>query len=226
MPTWIKICGTTNLVDALAAAEAGANALGFVFAESPRFIEPEAAADIIAELPEDLEKVGVFVDESPELVLQVANVAGLTGVQLQGDETADYVRTLAALTHTPLKIIKGMQAGGGRFEGLAELAGMEELLDAVLLDSGSRSQRGGTGKTFDWIGASDVILKLQQDVPVVIAGGLTAENVTEAVCLFRPYGVDVVTGVEREVRHKDPQRLKRFIHSVRKADRAGSERKQ
>ncbi len=226
MRTWIKICGTTNLVDALASVEAGADALGFVFAESPRRIEPDAAADIIAELPEDVEKIGVFVSESPELVLQVASEAGLTGVQLQGDESADYVRTLAALTHIPLKIIKGVQAGAGRFEGLAELAGVEELLDAILLDSGSRSQRGGTGKTFDWMAASDVILKLQQEIPVIIAGGLKAENVAEAVCLFRPFGVDVVTGVEREPRHKDPARLQRFIRSVREADRAGSERQQ
>jgi phosphoribosylanthranilate isomerase len=226
LKTWVKICGTTNLVDALAATEAGADAIGFVFAESARRVEPEVVRDIVEELPEELEKIGVFVNESPELVLQVARDAGLTGVQLQGDESADYVRTLAALTHTPLKIIKGVPAGAGRFEGLAEFAGVEELLDAVLLDSGSRAQRGGTGKTFDWIAASDVILKLQQDIPVIIAGGLNPENVTEAVYLFRPFGVDVVSGVEREPRHKDPERLKHFIHSVREADRAGSERKQ
>lgn len=226
MSTWIKICGTTNLVDALASIEAGANALGFVFAESSRHIEPEAAAEIIEELPEEVEKVGVFVNESPELVLQVAKQAGLTGVQLQGDESADYIRTLAALTHQPLKIIKTLHAGSGHFAALATHSASLELLDAVLLDSGSRTQRGGTGKTFDWQAASEVVLKLQQEIPVIIAGGLKPENVSQAVCLFRPQGVDVVSGVEREPGHKDHERLRRFVQAVREADHAGSERKQ
>lgn len=226
MKTWIKICGTTNLVDALAAAEAGADAIGFLFAESPRQVEPEAAADIVQELPEQVEKIGVFVNESPEYVLQVAHEAGLTGVQLHGDESPDYVKTLVSLVHEPLRIIKAIPAEGGKFSGLGEFGGGEDLVDAIMVDSSTRRKRGGTGKAFDWLRASDFILGLQQTTPVVIAGGLTPENVSAAVCLFRPFGVDVVTGVEREHGHKDPERLRRFIASVRDADCSGSERQQ
>lgn len=226
MRTWIKICGTTNLVDALAAVEAGADAVGFLFAESPRRVEPEVARDIVEELPEPPEKIGVFVNESAEYVLQVAREVGLTGVQLHGDESPDYVKTLLSLTHEPLKIIKTIPAEVGKFSGLGEFGGGEDLVDAIMVDSGTRKMRGGTGKPFDWLLLSDFILGLQQTMPVVIAGGLNPENVSAAVCLFRPYGVDVVTGVEREHGHKDPARLRRFIASVRSADCAGSERKQ
>jgi phosphoribosylanthranilate isomerase len=225
MKTWIKICGTTNLVDALAATEAGADALGFVFAESPRWVEPEAVADIVEELPEAVEKIGVFVDESPELVLQVVREANLTGVQLHGDESPDYVQTLQSLAHGPLKVIKSIPARDGK-HGLGSFTGGEELVDAILVDSSTRAMRGGTGKPFDWMKASDLILGLQQASPVIIAGGLNPENVSAAVCLFRPFGVDVVTGVEREPGHKDHERLRRFVAAVREADSAGSERKQ
>lgn len=226
MKTWIKICGTTNLVDALAASQAGADAVGFIFAESPRRIEPEVAGDIVQELPEPLEKIGVFVNESAEYVLQVAREAGLTGIQLHGDESPDYVKTLVSLVHEPLKIIKAIPAAVGRSGGLGEFGGGEDLVDAIMVDSGTRTMRGGTGKPFDWLSASDFILGLQETVPVVIAGGLRPENVTAAVCMFRPFGVDVVTGVEREHGRKDHERLRRFIANVREADCAGSERKQ
>jgi len=224
--TWIKICATTNLVDALAAAEAGADALGFVFAESTRRVEPEAVRDIVEELPARVEKIGVFVNESPEYVLQVAKEAGLTGVQLHGEESPDYVKTLLALLHEPLKVIKGIRPPAGKTVGLGDFGGGEDLVDAVLIDSGQGRQRGGNGKPFDWVRASDFVLGLQQSVPVVIAGGLKPENVSAAVCLFRPFGVDVATGVEREPGHKDHERLRRFIAVVREADVAGSERKQ
>lgn len=226
MKTWIKICGTTNLVDALAAAEAAADAVGFVFAESPRRVEPEVVREIVEELPDPLEKIGVFVNESAEYVLQVAREAGLTGVQLHGDESPDYVKTLLSHVHEPLKIIKTIPAELGKFSGLGDFGGGEDLVDAIMVDSGTPKMRGGTGKVFDWLRASDFILGLQQTMPVVIAGGLNPENVSAAVCLFRPFGVDVVTGVERDHGHKDHERLRRFVRAVREADCAGSERKQ
>jgi phosphoribosylanthranilate isomerase len=226
LKTWIKICGTTNLVDALAAAQAGVDALGFIFAESPRRVEPQVAGEIAQELPPNLEKIGVFVNESPEYVLQVAKEAALTGVQLHGDESPDYIKTLVSILHIPLKIIKAIPAEQGKAGAPAQYGAQEELVDAFMVDSGTRSQRGGTGKVFDWLRASDLILGLQATTPVIIAGGLTPENVSSAVCLFRPFGVDVVTGVEREPGHKDHEKVRRFIASVRSADCAGSERKQ
>ncbi|HUS19313.1 MAG TPA: phosphoribosylanthranilate isomerase [Terriglobales bacterium] len=222
MKTWIKICGTTNLVDALAATQAGANALGFIFAESPRRIDPEAAADIVQELPEELEKVGVFVNESPEYILQVAREVELTAIQLHGDESPEYVKSLISLLHQPLKILKALPAQKDKPGGLSDYGDV----DAVLIDSGNQKVRGGTGKVFDWLSAGDFIVELQQSIPVIIAGGLTPENVAAAVCMFRPFGVDVVTGVERAPGHKDPERLRRFVANVRAAELAGSERKQ
>lgn len=227
MKTWIKICGNTNLVDSLAAAEAGADALGFLFAESPRRIEPEVARDIIQELPEPVEKIGVFVNESPEFVLQVARTAGLTGVQLHGEESTGYLTTLLSLAAPDeFKIIKSIQAELGCLRGLGPFAGGEEMVSALLVDSGSIKLRGGTGQVFNWVRASDFILGLQELAPVIIAGGLTPDNVSAAVGLFRPYGVDVVTGVEKEHGKKDNDKLKQFIYNVRSTEMNASDRKQ
>jgi phosphoribosylanthranilate isomerase len=220
--TWIKICGTTNLVDGLAAAEAGADAVGFIFTDSPRRIEPDTAADIAHELPDEIERVGVFVNDPPEYILQVARDVELTGIQLHGDESPDYVKTLVSNLHEPLKIIKAIPVETEKFTGMGDYGGV----DAIMVDSGTKKLRGGTGKVFDWLSAGDFIFGLQQALPVIIAGGLKPENVSTAVCMFRPFGVDVVTGVEREPGHKDHERLRRFIATVRAADVAGSERKQ
>jgi phosphoribosylanthranilate isomerase len=213
---WIKICATTNLEDALAALDAGANALGFILTESPRQITPEKAAEIISALPPSVEKIGVVVNESPQALAKLAADLGLTGVQLQGDEQAEelpeYRRALGLR-----KIIKTLQAR----ELLADPAKRDAYLrvrrsfDGILLDSGSAAARGGTGQTFDWKAMLPIVERIKEAAPLVIAGGLNPENVADAIRLFDPCGVDVVSGVEREVGQKDPAKIRAFVEAAR-----------
>jgi phosphoribosylanthranilate isomerase len=219
---WIKICGTTNLEDALAATEAGANALGFVFAPSPRRISPRDAARITAALPPSVEKIGVFVNQSVDLVLDTVEKAGLTGVQLHGDEDVRYARQLQQ-KNGQLRIIKAISlrdVGDGKGKGLAVATQDEaaKAFTALLLDSGSGSRRGGTGSTFDWQEAAPMARLFAKKFPLIIAGGLNAENVAKALRIFQPWGVDVVSGVERAPGEKDPAKLRAFIAAVRAAE--------
>ena len=220
--TWVKICATTNLPDALASVAAGANALGFIFAPSTRRITVEAAAGIIAELPPSVEKIGVFVNETPTDLAEVAEKAGLTGAQLHGDELAtqiaDFRRALGRR-----KIIKTLQArqlleNDAREQVIGEYLKAREHFDAVLLDSGSPQQRGGTGIPFDWELAVPIAGAIGSVMRLIIAGGLNAENVSKAIRLFRPFGVDVVSGVEGAIGKKDEARLDSFLASVRQAE--------
>ena len=213
---WIKICATTNLEDARDSIAAGANALGFIFAPSPRRLTPEAARDIIAALPPPVEKIGVVVNQTPQSLQQLAEATGLTGLQLHGDEAAaqlpEFRRALGAR-----KIIKTLPAR----ELLAAPAMLDEYLrnsksfDAILLDSGSPAARGGTGVPFDWNAAVPLVNRIQEHLPVIIAGGLTPENVADAIRLFRPSGLDVVSGVELAPGRKDPARLRAFMAAAR-----------
>ncbi len=219
--TWIKICATTNLYDAQASLAAGADALGFIFAPSSRRIEVEQAAEIISALGDEIECIGVFVNETPSRIAEVVEQARLTGVQLHGDEPADqmqeYRRALGQR-----KIIKTLQAREllSSPDTLNGYLQMRQSIDAILLDSGSPSQRGGTGATFDWVAAAPVVAKVRAEMPVIIAGGLNPENVGEAIRLFAPWGVDVVSGVEREVGKKDEAKLRSFVGAVRQAQLA------
>ncbi|HME32731.1 MAG TPA: phosphoribosylanthranilate isomerase [Terriglobales bacterium] len=221
--TWIKICATTNLRDAQASIAAGANALGFIFAPSRRRIEIGTTAEIIAALPAEIEKIGVFVNETPEHVAVVAAQLGLTGCQLHGDEpvgqVAKYRQALGSR-----KLIKTLQArellshGGDRMlQGYLEASGS---IDAILLDSGRPGNRGGTGLPFDWEMALPIVQKIKAVLPVIIAGGLTAENVSQAIRLFDPWGVDVVSGVERETGRKDETKLRNFVAAARQVESA------
>ncbi len=221
--TWVKICATTNLRDAQASVAAGANALGFIFAPSTRRIEVQTAAEIIAALPAEIEKIGVFVNETPERVAAIAERAGLTGVQLHGDEPA---AQLAAYRQAVggRRLIKTLQAR----ELLAEAGGQvlqrylakSESLDAILLDSGVPSKRGGTGVPFDWEAALPLVKRIKAVLPVIIAGGLTAGNVVQAIRLFDPWGVDVVSGVESEAGRKDEAKLRGFVAAARQTESA------
>ncbi|MGA2903741.1 MAG: phosphoribosylanthranilate isomerase [Candidatus Korobacteraceae bacterium] len=215
--TWLKVCGTTNLHDAQLTVAAGANALGFVFAPSSRRIEIADAAEIIAKLPNGIEKIGVFVNETPARVAEVTRRIGLTGVQLHGDEPADgmpdFRRALGER-----KIIKTLQAHDilqpGR-EWLAEYLSAHGSIDAILLDSGSAQQRGGTGIPFAWEEVLPLAAAIREAMPLIIAGGLNAENVAEALRRFDSWGVDVVSGVERKPGKKDEARLRNFVAAVR-----------
>ena len=219
---WIKICATTNLDDARAALDAGANALGFILTASPRQITPEKAAEIISALPASVEKIGVVVNEPPEALAKLAADIGLSGVQLQGDEPPgqlpEFRRALGLR-----KIIKTLQAR----ELLADRSRLDAYLaqhnsyDGILLDSGSAAARGGTGQTFDWNAMLPLVQQIKDVAPVVIAGGLNPENVAEAVRLFDPCGVDVVSGVEREVGKKDAVKIRAFVEAARSAGSHG-----
>lgn len=216
--TWVKICATTNLGDAQASLAAGADALGFIFAPSSRRIEVDQAAEIISSLTDDIEKIGVFVNETSEGIAEVAEQAGLTGVQLHGDEPADQMQEYRQALGQR-KIIKTLQAcellnSPERLNGYLQ---SRQSIDAILLDAGSPSQRGGTGQTFDWIAAAPIVVKARAQMPVIIAGGLNPENVGEAIRFFAPWGVDVVSGVEHEVGRKNEAKLRSFVGAVRQA---------
>ena len=206
-----------------ASVAAGANALGFIFAPSTRRIKVETAADIIAALPAEVEKIGVFVNETPERVAAIAERAGLTGVQLHGDEPAAQFDTYRRMLGGR-KIIKTLQARelladtGG--QALQEHLAKSESLDAILLDSGVPSQRGGTGLPFDWEAALPLVKKIKAVLPVIIAGGLTPDNVVQAIRLFDPWGVDVVSGVESETGRKDEAKLQSFVAAARQTESA------
>src|SRR5215469_12545649 len=214
--TWIKICGTTNLQDARESLEAGASALGFIFAPSPRRVDIFGAAGILAELTGDFETVGVFVNEHPRRIGEVVSQVACTGVQLHGDEPPEdmkeYRETLGGR-----QIIKALRANE-----LLEEGGEEKLdrylatdIDAILLDSGSADEPGGTGKPFEWERAAPLAAKIRGVMPLIIAGGLTPENVAEAIDLFQPWGVDVVSGVEFEPGKKSSTKVRHFIAAVR-----------
>lgn len=213
MSTWIKICGTTSVGDALASVDAGADALGFIFAPSKRRITLEKAREIIRELPPQVERIGVFLNESVEQVLHSLMEVDLTGIQLHGDDLPlELCSYLPKARREELRIIKTLIVQEGFEVGLQ--AGMQaatKVVDAWLLDSGT-----GSGKTFDWQAARKK-LDVQQG-RVIIAGGLTPENVGEAIHTFSPWGVDVVTGVEHEPGRKDWNKLKAFVAAVRKAE--------
>ncbi len=218
--TWVKICGTTNLEDACLAVEAGANALGFVFAPSPRCISPEQAQEIVAKLPAQVEKVGVFVNESAERIREIASAVDLTTVQLHGDEDVEFAGALVTNKNGigALRVIKAVPVQGG-FGARMRAFSAHGHVHAVLLDSAS-TVRGGSGQTWDWRSVAEFMpCTHDEQMRIILAGGLNAANVEEAIRLVRPWGVDVVSGVEREPGRKDPAKLKAFIAAVRESER-------
>ena len=217
--TWIKICGTTNLEDARAAAEAGADALGFVFAESPRRIEPEAAAKIVSQLPTQVEKVGVFVSHSAQRIREIVEQVGLTAVQLHGDEKqlAQDQELLPWAEERGLRIIVAVSGLEGAGTGFKRPKPGAHYRTALLVDSMTPSLRGGSGVTWDWKQLAPFVDAIRGAVDVIVAGGLKPENVQEAIRVLHPWGVDVVSGVEREPRKKDPEKMLAFVKAVREA---------
>ncbi len=211
--TWIKICGTTNLADALAAVEAGADALGFVFAESARRVTPESAAEITRHLPANVEKIGVFVAEAPERIKAIADQVGLTAVQLHQPVALPGLGAVGIIPVLHMTTIEDFEHNGGSL-------GFDSSIQRILLDSGNSTKGGGTGKRFDWERAQRFLenSKLSRTFRIIIAGGLDPENVGEAIRIFQPFGVDVVSGVEREKGSKDPDKIRAFIAAVRAAD--------
>jgi phosphoribosylanthranilate isomerase len=206
MPVRVKICGTTNTRDALASVAAGADALGFVFYErSPRCVTIAAAAEIIRALPPFVSRVGVFVDAPEDFVRRAANDCGLDTLQFHGAESPAFCAKFA-----PLKTLKAFRVTGP--EVLRSLPAF--ATDGWLLDSHVPGQPGGTGARFNWDIAVEAA-KLGR--PIVLAGGLSSDNVAEAVRRVRSYAVDVVSGVEIAPGRKDPAKLRAFIAAAKGA---------
>jgi phosphoribosylanthranilate isomerase len=219
--TWIKICGTTNLEDAQLAAEAGADALGFVFYEkSPRCIDPATVRGIVRELPEGVEKVGVFVDEPADRIAEIVEQARLTGVQITLTESSPRdAHDFRAIRECVPKLIVAYPANRlAEDDSFFITEDAKELVYAVLFDSASGAKPGGTGKTFDWQKTLTQVQAVSFIVPVIVAGGLNAGNVAEAMSLFRPFGVDVASGVEAQPGKKDAQKVRAFVAAVRDVD--------
>jgi phosphoribosylanthranilate isomerase len=231
--TWVKICGITNLEDALAAVDAGADALGFVFYEkSSRRIDAETARLIVEQLPEKVEKIGVFVDLAQEQLAEIVNEVGLTGVQCRLRPQAagaapegrtkykSPVRMLMPLSVTRLledeKRLQGLTA---EFVRMSESRKPSSAFDTFLLDSSTTDKPGGTGKVFDWQRIASLVQVMNKSVKVIAAGGLTPENVGKAMRILHPWGVDVSSGVEAGPGKKDPEKVRAFIRAVREADK-------
>lgn len=198
----VKICGITDVDAAIAAVDSGADAIGFVFAKSKRKIDVVNARDIAAELPNDIMKVGVFVNETKEEIDRIGRVVGLTHVQLHGNESADFSKSLA------LPVIKALG-----IEGKDSLEAIKDYpCEFLLLDGPKGKYQGGNGLSFDWniLNEQDLLGK-----KVILAGGLNEGNVLEAVRQVRPYMVDVSSGVETDGK-KDLNKIKRFIDKVKR----------
>jgi phosphoribosylanthranilate isomerase len=240
--TWIKICGMTNLEDALTAVDAGADAVGFVFYEkSPRNIGVEAARAIVEKLPESVEKIGVFVNGGKQDSTRVLLDVGLTGTQTyvsvencegRGAGSALGVSLLPKrarfLMALPMQLFgdeEQIQKTDFNFANVGQnlpegISIPEGLMDTFVLDSGDLRMPGGTGKTFDWKKAVPIAEAMRQGgAKLVVAGGLTPENVGEAMRVLKPWGVDVVSGVEARPGQKDPEKVSAFVRAVREMDR-------
>jgi phosphoribosylanthranilate isomerase len=210
MSVRIKICGITNQEDARLAVDAGADALGFVFcAGSPRLVAPPLVAEITRHLPGRVLRVGVFLDAAPTTILHTVSACGLDAVQLHGDESPEFCDALA-----PFPVWKAFRVRSR--DMLQQLAAYRDVTAAWLLDGHVEGQAGGTGATFNW----DLALEAKQLAhPIVLAGGLTPENVAEAVRQVRPAAVDVSSGVESVPGKKDADKVRRFIAAVRSVGR-------
>ena len=213
---WIKICANTSLVDAQLAAEAGADAVGFVFAPSPRRVTAHQVAAITPHLPANLEKIGVFVDAGLDEICATVRTSGLTGVQLHSNGGPDLPALLRAQFGPRLRILRVVHFGPDAGVQAKEIAA-DPHIDAILVDSRTATAVGGTGITFDWTVARESIFA-NRSAKLIAAGGLTPENVRDAVTTLRPWGVDVVSGVEAVPGRKDPARVLAFIAAARSSD--------
>ena len=203
---FVKVCGVTNEDDALLAVAMGADAVGFVFAPSPRQVHPEVVRDIVKRLPHDTLTIGVFRNETPERVIDVVGRTGLKGAQLHGGETAEDLRLVRL--RVPF-VIQALPAGDARLAG----AGIgPERADVVLVDS----PEPGSGEVFDWSlaeGAPD-------GVRLLLAGGLNPDNVEAAIRKVRPWGVDAASGLESSPGRKDATKVRRFVALAKEAGKA------
>ena len=202
----VKVCGIRSLEEAQASIDAGADALGFNFwSRSPRYIAPEAAHEIVARLPPLVANIGVFVNEARERIEAIASDLRLAAVQLHGDESPEFCAGITAA-----KTIKAIRVT----EDFAPQSIRRYSVSMILLDTGIAGSYGGTGRTFDW----SVAAECARLSPIILAGGLTTENIGEAISTVRPAAIDVCSGVEAEPGRKDLVKLRNFMLAVAKAN--------
>ncbi len=237
---WVKICANTTLEDARMAANAGADAVGFVFARSPRQVSLQHVREITLRLPPSIEKIGVFGEASFDEIVEAVEGAGLTGVQLHGPQNSTITAKLRfRYRHSQpgLRIFQTLHfhaapeeyaSGSTRpstplqprnrtwVESLQSV-GADPSLDALLLDSRTAGASGGTGVAFDWAAARESLLAIDNRLRLIVAGGLNPLNVSEAIRVLSPWGVDVATGVEASPGKKDPAKVKAFVTQARAA---------
>jgi phosphoribosylanthranilate isomerase len=226
---WVKICANTNLEDALLAVEAGADAVGFVFAPSKRQVTSEQVAAITRQLPKGVEKVGVFATDDPFEVEHYVAGSGLTVAQLHGVFDAEMVRTLSGEFGGDLKIVqtvayavdaKDRVAANEKFMSTLREAFREPAVWAVLVDTAKAGVSGGLGVAFDWTHVGRLVRESwpeNGEYPrVILAGGLRPETVAGAIADFAPWGVDVASGTEASPGRKDPARVRAFIEAAKK----------
>ena len=195
---FVKICGITNLEDAKFAVRCGADAVGFIFhEESPRFIPHHRAAEIVNSLPEHISKIGVFVNAERKFVREIVNHVNLSAVQLLGNDGPDDLVNFETSVIKVFRVYKDFDVESMR----------NYIVDAFLLDTYKEGTYGGTGKAFDW----NVAVKAKEYGRIILSGGLTPENVEDAIRFVRPYGVDVSSGVEGSPGRKDPKKVRDFI---------------
>jgi phosphoribosylanthranilate isomerase len=216
MSLWIKICANTSLEDARLAVHAGADALGFIFAPSPRRVTPEQVAAITPHLPETVEKIGVFVDAAFGEISDAVRRCGLTGVQLHSPSGPELAAVLRAEFGAELRIMRVVHFGPKAAQQ-AQAYAADPNVNAVLVDSRSATAVGGTGISFDWHEAHRTIFGAATAARLVAAGGLNPDNVAQAIATLHPWGVDVASGVEEAPGHKDPAKVQAFVANARAA---------
>ena len=214
MRLWIKICANTSLQDAQLAVDAGADAVGFVFAPSPRQVTATRVAAIAAHLPAAVEKIGVFVHAEFDEIYATVRACGLTGVQLHSDVAPDLTAKLRERLGAALRILRVVHYGPEAAEQTAAIA-QDAYVDAILVDSRTAKAAGGTGITFDWQAARKTLFHEQSERKLIAAGGLGPSNVAEAISLLCPWGVDVASGVEAEPGRKSSQKVWDFVTRAR-----------
>ena len=219
MSIWIKICANTTLEDALLAAHAGADAVGFIFAPSPRRVTAAEVALMTPRLPATVEKIGVFVDATLQEIVSTVQACGLTGVQLHFDADPELPARLHERLGPELRILRVLHfSAETAAQHAAQIAEHARNLhvDAVLVDSHTVMAVGGTGVTFDWDAARSALFQnAETRLRRIAAGGLNPSNVAEAIAVLRPWGVDVASGVEASPGRKDPAKVREFVRRAR-----------
>jgi phosphoribosylanthranilate isomerase len=220
---WTKICGNTNLEDARLASDGGADAVGFVFAPSPRQVNRETVQQITPHLPRGLETIGVFVDAGFDEIVETVTTCGLSGVQLHRS-TDSLLPSRLRESLRNIRIFSVVNYRAESFEQQLIAAELDRSLNGVLVDSSTAKAVGGTGVAYNWIEARRAILRAAPNLRLIAAGGLNPENVKQAIAILEPWGVDVVSGVEKAPGKKDPARVLDFLRSAREAAKEAKQR--